>query len=153
MSALIELNGVTKTYGAFTALDNVTLSLSDTSPSMTAIAGESGSGKTTLARILLGFINPSVGHVLYRGKDIARMSPAEQRQFRREVQPVFQDPFDVFNPFYRIDHVLETPVKRYRLADTDAKRRALIEDALKRVGLRPQDTLGPFPHELSGSQR
>ena len=153
MSALIELNGVTKTYGAFTALDNVTLSLSDTSPSMTAIAGESGSGKTTLARILLGFINPSVGHVLYRGKDIARMSPAEQRQFRREVQPVFQDPFDVFNPFYRIDHVLETPVKRYRLADTDAKRRALIEDALKRVGLRPQDTLGRFPHELSGGQR
>lgn len=153
MSALIELKGVTKTYGAFTALDDVTLSLSDTSPSMTAIAGESGSGKTTLARILLGFINPSAGQVCYRGKDIALMSAAEQRQFRREVQPVFQDPFEVFNPFYRIDHVLETPVKRYRLADTDAKRRALIEDALKRVGLRPQDTLGRFPHELSGGQR
>jgi peptide/nickel transport system ATP-binding protein len=91
--------------------------------------------------------------VLYRGKDIAKMTPAEQRQFRREVQPVFQDPFEVFNPFYRIDHVLETPAKRYGLADTDAKRRALIEDALKRVGLRPQDTLGRFPHELSGGQR
>jgi peptide/nickel transport system ATP-binding protein len=153
VSALIELKGVTKTYGAFTALNDVTLSLSDTNPSMTAIAGESGSGKTTLARILLGFINPSAGHVFYRGKDIALMSAAEQRQFRREVQPVFQDPFEVFNPFYRIDHVLETPVKRYRLADTDAKARALIEDALKRVGLRPQDTLGRFPHELSGGQR
>ena len=50
MTALLELNGVTKHYGAFTALDDVTLSLSGTSPSMTAIAGESGSGKTTLAR-------------------------------------------------------------------------------------------------------
>ena len=153
MSALIELKGVTKTYGSFTALSDVTLSLSDTNPSMTAIAGESGSGKTTLARILLGFINPSVGEVFYRGRDIAKMSSAEQRQFRREVQPVFQDPFEVFNPFYRIDHVLTTPVKRYRLADSEAKARSLIEDALKRVGLRPQDTLGRFPHELSGGQR
>lgn len=153
MTALIEMQGVTKNYGAFTALNNVTLSLSDTSPSMTAVAGESGSGKTTLARMMLGFINPSHGHVLYQGKDVAKMTGAEQRQFRREVQPVFQDPFDVFNPFYRIDHVLETPVKRYKLADGQAGARAMIEDALKRVGLRPQDTLGRFPHELSGGQR
>jgi ABC-type oligopeptide transport system ATPase subunit len=153
VTALIEMRGVTKTYGAFTALNDVTLSLSDSSPSMTAVAGESGSGKTTLARMMLGFINPSHGQVLYQGKDVAKMSGAEQRQFRREVQPVFQDPFDVFNPFYRIDHVLETPVKRYRLADSEAKARAMIEDALRRVGLRPQDTLGRFPHELSGGQR
>jgi peptide/nickel transport system ATP-binding protein len=153
VSALIEVNGVTKTYGAFTALDNVTLTLSDSSPSMTAVAGESGSGKTTLARMMLGFINPSHGEVLYRGKNVARMNGAELRQFRREVQPVFQDPFEVFNPFYRIDNVLTTPVKRYKLADSETAARALIEDALKRVGLRPQDTLGRFPHELSGGQR
>lgn len=153
MSALIEVQGVTKRYGMFTALDNITLSLSDSEPSMTAVAGESGSGKTTLARMMLGFIDPSEGAVLYRGKNIARMSGAEKQQFRREVQPVFQDPFEVFNPFYRIDHVLTTPVRRYRLADTEAKAKALIEDALSRVGLRPKDTLGRFPHELSGGQR
>ena len=44
------------------------------------------------------------------------MTGAEQRQFRREVQPIFQDPFDVFNPFYRVDHVLHTPLRRFRLA-------------------------------------
>ena len=153
MSALIELQGATKTYGDLTALDNITLSLSDSSPSMTAIAGESGSGKTTLARILLGFIGPSKGQVLYRGKAIATMSGSERRQFRREVQPVFQDPFDVFNPFYRVDHVLTTPLKRYGMARSDAEARPIIEDALKRVGLRPKDTLGRFPHELSGGQR
>lgn len=153
MTVLMEARAVTKRYGAFTALDNVTLTLSDETPSMTAVAGESGSGKTTLARMMLGFIDPTEGQVLYRGKDVAKMSGAEKQQFRREVQPVFQDPFEVFNPFYRIDHVLTTPVKRYRLADSEAKGRALIEDALKRVGLRPQDTLGRFPHELSGGQR
>ena len=153
MSALIEAKGVTKRYGAFTALDDVTLTLSDSMPSMTAIAGESGSGKTTLARMMLGFIDPTEGSVEYRGKNIATMTPSEKQAFRREVQPVFQDPFEVFNPFYRIDHVLVTPVKRYKLADTEAKAQALIEDALKRVGLRPQDTLGRFPHELSGGQR
>lgn len=153
MTALMEARAVTKRYGSFTALDHVTLTLSDETPSMTAVAGESGSGKTTLARMMLGFIDPTEGQVLYRGKDVAKMSGAEKQQFRREVQPVFQDPFEVFNPFYRIDHVLTTPVKRYRLADSEAKGQALIEDALKRVGLRPQDTLGRFPHELSGGQR
>ncbi|MGN6488647.1 MAG: ABC transporter ATP-binding protein [Devosia sp.] len=153
MSALIEARGVTKQYGSFTALDDVTLTLSDSEPSMTAIAGESGSGKTTLARMMLGFIDPSAGVVEYRGKNIATMTPSEKQAFRREVQPVFQDPFEVFNPFYRIDNVLTTPVKRFGLADTEAKAQALIEDALKRVGLRPQDTLGRFPHELSGGQR
>jgi peptide/nickel transport system ATP-binding protein len=153
MSALIEARGVTKRYGSFTALDDVTLTLSDSEPSMTAIAGESGSGKTTLARMMLGFIDPTEGSVEYRGKNIATMSASEKQAFRREVQPVFQDPFEVFNPFYRIDNVLTTPVKRFGLADTEAKAQALIEDALKRVGLRPQDTLGRFPHELSGGQR
>lgn len=153
MSTLMEVRGVTRRYGTFTALDNVTMTLSDEAPSMTAVAGESGSGKTTLARLMLGFIDSTEGSVLYRGKDVAKMSGTEKRQFRREVQPVFQDPFEVFNPFYRIDHVLTTPVKRYRLVDSEAKATALIEDALKRVGLRPQDTLGRFPHELSGGQR
>jgi peptide/nickel transport system ATP-binding protein len=153
VTALIELRAVRKTFGSFTALDTTTLSLDEATASMTAIAGESGSGKTTLARILLGFIAPSEGEVIYRGRSLTRMSAAERRQFRREVQPVFQDPFDVFNPFYRIDHVLETPLRRYRLARSAADERSMIEDALSRVGLRPEDTLGRYPHELSGGQR
>jgi oligopeptide/dipeptide ABC transporter ATP-binding protein len=153
VNPLIELQSAAKIYGNLTALDDITLMLSEDAPSMTAIAGESGSGKTTLARIMLGFIPPSRGRVLYRGKDVAKMTAAERRQFRREVQPVFQDPFDVFNPFYRIDHVLTTPVRRYGLAHSDIEARKLIGEALSRVGLRPQDTLGRFPHELSGGQR
>jgi peptide/nickel transport system ATP-binding protein len=153
MTALVELRRVTKTYGSLTALDNVSFSLSDSAASTTAVAGESGSGKTTLARMILGFIPPTSGEVFYRGKDIAKLTASERQEFRREVQPIFQDPFDVFNPFYRVDHVLMVPVKRFRLASSEAEGRRLIEDALSRVGLRPQDTLGRFPHELSGGQR
>ena len=158
MAALIETRGVTKIYAGglgqtTTALDDVTFSISADTSSITGVAGESGSGKTTLARMILGFVRPTKGQVFYRGKDLAGMSGPERRQFRREVQPIFQDPFDVFNPFYRVDHVFMIPVRRFRLAGSDSEARRLIDDSLRRVGLRPQDTLGRFPHELSGGQR
>jgi len=158
VAALIETRGVTKIYAGglgqtTTALDDVTFSISADTSSITGVAGESGSGKTTLARMILGFVRPTKGQVFYRGKDLAGMSGPERRQFRREVQPIFQDPFDVFNPFYRVDHVFMIPVRRFRLAGSDSEARRLIDDSLRRVGLRPQDTLGRFPHELSGGQR
>jgi peptide/nickel transport system ATP-binding protein len=102
---------------------------------------------------MMGFLKPTSGQVLYRGRDVATMSAAERRRFRREVQPIFQDPYEAFNPFYRVDHVLETPLKRFGLADSKREVRRLIGEALERVGLRPNETLGRFPHQLSGGQR
>jgi oligopeptide/dipeptide ABC transporter ATP-binding protein len=69
------------------------------------------------------------------------------------VQAVFQDPYGVYNPFYRVDHVLRTPVRRFRLATSRAEGRELIAEALRGVGLRPEEILGRFPHQLSGGQR
>jgi oligopeptide/dipeptide ABC transporter ATP-binding protein len=106
-----------------------------------------------LALLMLGFLTPTSGQVFYRGKDVATMSPAKRRQFRREVQPIFQDPYEAFNPFYRIDHVLETPLRCFELAGSKREARSQIEEALERVGLRPNETLGRFPHQLSGGQR
>jgi oligopeptide/dipeptide ABC transporter ATP-binding protein len=91
--------------------------------------------------------------VRYCGTDLRRLGGAERLQFRRDVQAVFQDPYGVYNPFYRVDHVLWTPIRRFRLARTKAAGRDLVDGALHAVGLRPEEILGRFPHQLSGGQR
>jgi len=160
MTTLLEARHVTKVFGGGLFDRNTTVALEDFSlaiegdrPSITAVVGESGSGKTTLARLLLGLATPSRGQVFYQGQDLRAMSQADWRAYRRDVQVIFQDPYEVYNPFYRVDHVLTTPVAKFKLAVTKADARALIEDALKAVGLRPEETLGRFPHQLSGGQR
>lgn len=161
MTHLLELDNVTKVYGGgfmnrgpkTVALSGVSLTIEEGSSSINALAGESGSGKTTLARLLMGFVTPTEGAVRYRGRDLTEMSKQEMYAFRREVQPIFQDPFEVFNPFYRVDHMLWTPIKRFDLATSDKEGRKRIEEALEIVGLRPHETLGRFPHQLSGGQR
>src|SRR5262249_42509687 len=111
------------------------------------------SGKTTLARLLLGFVEPTSGEVMYRGKNLWKMSSKDWLAFRHEVQAIFQDPFAVFNPFYKVDHLLTVPIRKLRLARSrDEERRAMVE-ALQAVGLRPEETLGRYPHQLSGGQR
>ena len=153
MSVLLRAEHATKTYGLLTALRDVSLAIDEKRPSITAVVGESGSGKTTLARILLGLEVPSTGRVLYRGEDLRTVGGAARMTFRRDVQAIFQDPYEVYNPFYRVDHVLTTPVRKFGLAGNATEARALIETALRAVGLRPEEILGRFPHQLSGGQR
>ena len=160
MTPLLEFRHVTRSFGGgllerdrVVALEDFSLTIDAERPSITAIVGESGSGKTTLARLLLGFLAPSAGSVRYRGRDLHELSRSERRAFRREVQAIFQDPYGVYNPFYRVDHVLTTPVARFGLAGSRGEGRSLIEDALRAVGLRPEEILGRFPHQLSGGQR
>jgi len=160
MAPLLEARNVSKVFsgGLLSRAHNVALEdfsfvLDDAPPSITAIVGESGSGKTTLARLLLGLAAPTSGSVRYNGKDLHKHSRAEWRTFIREVQVIFQDPYEVYNPFYTIDHVLEEPIKKFALAGTKAQGRVLMEEALTAVGLRPEETLGRHPHQLSGGQR
>jgi peptide/nickel transport system ATP-binding protein len=162
MSELLEAREVTKIFDAgggllrregTVALEDFSLAISDKRPSITAIAGESGSGKTTLARLLLGIIHPTKGDIFYKGRNLQQISREEWTIFRREVQAIFQDPFEVYNPFYKVDHVLTTPVAKFNLARSRAEARELIENALRGVGLRPEETLGRYPHQLSGGQR
>jgi peptide/nickel transport system ATP-binding protein len=160
MTNLLEFRNVTKVYttgllnkSSTTALEDVSLKVAEDDPTIIAVAGESGSGKTTLAMLLLGFITPTSGQILYRGQDIRYLRGAERLTFRREVQAVFQDPFAVFNPFYTVDHLLSVPIKRFKLASNESEARQKMEEALTAVGLHPQDVLGRFPHQLSGGQR
>jgi len=158
---LIELRHVRKVFGGgnmfrrreVAALKDFSLTINAQPPSIVAVVGESGSGKTTMARMLLGLELPSSGQVLYRGTDLKRLSKDDWRDFRRNVQAVFQDPFGVYNSFYKVDHVLETPLRKFKLARTRAEVRRLMEQALRQVGLQPENTLGRYPHQLSGGQR
>src|SRR3954453_20956835 len=100
MSALIELEGVGKSYGGDwfgrgkrPALHPLTLDVSEDRPPVIAVVGESGSGKTTLGNILLGLLEPDVGDISWRGRDPRQFSRAERKAFRREVQAITQDPF------------------------------------------------------------
>ena len=160
MTPFLELRHVSKVFGSgfwhkrhTVALDNLSLIIDTDRPSVKAVAGESGSGKTTLGMILMGFLTPTSGQVLYRGKDTRRLNRDEQTGYRREIQAVFQDPFSVYNPFYPIDHVLEVPIGKFKLARSRGEAVRLMEQALADVGLQPEETLGRYPHQLSGGQR
>jgi peptide/nickel transport system ATP-binding protein len=160
VTSILELRNVSKVFGGglfsrsrTVAVDDVTFSIASDVPAMTAVAGESGSGKTTLSRLLLGVTNPSSGQVLYKGEDLSRLKGQRRKQFLLDVQPIYQDPFGVFNPFYQADHLLFAAVSKFRLASSPQEGRRLIEDALETVGLRATEILGRFPHQLSGGQR
>jgi peptide/nickel transport system ATP-binding protein len=160
MTALLEARHLSKVFGGgilsrsrTRALDDFSLRVEAEPPSITAIVGESGSGKTTLARLLLGMISPTTGEVRYQGKTLPGMTGAERRAFRRDVQVIFQDPYDAYNPFYKVDHVLAKPIANFGLARSRSEVRGLIEQVLEAVGLRPEETLGRYPHQLSGGQR
>ena len=150
---LLELDGAGKRYGAVTALHPLSLRITGDRAPIVAIAGESGSGKTTLASLLLGFTGASTGVIRYRGQDITKLGGATRKTYRREIQAVFQDPFAVYNPFYRVDHALTEPLRLFGLARSRDAARELMEAACTRVGLNSADTLGRFPHQLSGGQR
>jgi peptide/nickel transport system ATP-binding protein len=160
MTALIEFRNVSKIFGGglfdkkrTVALENFSMTINEVPPLITAVVGESGSGKTTLARLLLGLETPSTGEVLFRGRNVHAMSQSERRQFLHDVQFVFQDPYGVYNPFYKVDHVLTKPIAKFKLASSRQEARKLIENVLETVGLRAEETLGRYPHQMSGGQR
>ena len=160
MPPLIELDGVSKSYGGGllnrsrqVALQPLHLAMAEDRPPVVAVVGESGSGKTTLGNLLLGLLRPDAGGIRWRGRDTRSFGRAERRAFRREVQAVTQDPFSAYNPFYPVDHALLVPIRRFGLARSRAKGRALAAAACAEVGLNPDDTLGRYPHQLSGGQR
>jgi peptide/nickel transport system ATP-binding protein len=157
---LLEIRNVSKVYQrgllsskATVALKEYSLTLPEDDPSILTVAGESGSGKTTLAMLLLGFITPTTGEIIYRGKNINALEGKDKLAYRKEVQAVFQDPFAVFNPFYTVDHLLTVPIRQFKLAKSGRDARSKMDEALTAVGLRPEDVLGRFPHQLSGGQR
>lgn len=159
---LLQIRNATKVYTqrAFgggkrqvVALQDFNLDIPHSPATITTIAGESGSGKSTLANLVLGFTGLTSGQIIFNGQDMATATSAQQREYRRDVQAVFQDPFGVYNPFYRVGHVFDMVLKNFKLAPNAVKARDMIEEALNIVGLHGEDVLRKYPHQLSGGQR
>jgi peptide/nickel transport system ATP-binding protein len=114
------------------------------------IVGESGSGKSTLARLVMALEPPDAGRVLFRGQDLAALSPPALRTLRRDFQMVFQDPNGSLDPRRTVARLVGEPLDV--LAEPGAARAERIAEALVAVGLRPEDAV-KYPHEFSGGQR
>jgi ABC-type glutathione transport system ATPase component len=160
--ALVEVESVTKSYPRRTGLRTeqhpVVRDISfNIEPGETlGLVGESGSGKSTVARMILGLVAPTSGRVRVDGVDLAQASRAEMRHLRRQMQPVFQDPFAALNPRMRVFDIVTEP---WRIHSDDpqsphgaaALRTAAIALLLS-VGL-DESALARYPHEFSGGQR
>ena len=160
--AIVELDAVSKSYPRRigtriehnTVVDRVSFSIA---PGETlGLVGESGSGKTTVARMILGLVAPTSGSIRVHGLDLARATRAEMRALRRQMQPVFQDPFAALNPRMRILDILTEPFAIHGEAAgiqrSRADRRARAIELLSEVGL-DESALARYPHEFSGGQR
>ncbi len=117
------------------------------------IIGESGCGKSTLGKLLTRLEEPTSGDVRIGGVSTREMIRKDPKKFRRQVQIVFQNPFDTFTPRDTIEKILMRPLRIHRIGANDAERRQICLRGLESGGLRPaEDIMTRYPHELSGGQ-
>ena len=118
-----------------------------------SLVGESGSGKTTCGRLLVRLEEPTSGDIRFQDKNPFELKGSDQRGFRKEVQMIFQDPYQSLNPQLTVFQTVVEPLVVQKLGDHSV-RVAKVERMFEEVGLKPaQDFLHRFPHQLSGGQR
>lgn len=115
------------------------------------LVGESGCGKTTVGRSIIRLYKPTGGRVLFNGRDVLQMDRATLRGIRRNLQMMFQDPFESLNARHTVGEILEEPFVIHGVGN-HAERRKRVRKLLDRVGL-AADAIHRFPHEFSGGQR
>ena len=159
-SALLRIQNLSRVFTSrrglssrnLIAVDRANVTLAADHNEILTIAGESGSGKTTLARMILRLLPQSGGQLLFKDREVSQLTSARDKMwFRRQVQPVFQDPFATFNPLRRIDAYLYETAANYQIG-SGKQAAEPIERALQAVGLSMREVHGRYPNELSGGQ-
>src|SRR5438309_9233198 len=131
------------------AVDGVSLEIQ---PGETlGLVGESGCGKSTLGRAVLRLVEPTSGEVLFRGTDLAHLSPRDMRAQRQHLQIIFQDPYASLNPRMTVSEIISEPLSTFKLARGREKTQ-LVQTLMQQVGLSAR-FLKRYPHEFSGGQR
>ena len=133
----------------FKAVDDVSFSIKK--GTTLAIVGESGSGKSTVANMVLKLLEPTAGTVTYDGKDISGFKGKELLDFRRHVQPVFQNPYGSLDPMYSIYRSIEEPLRIHGIGDKKSRAKR-VRELIDMVEL-PESVMSRYPNELSGGQR
>lgn len=159
MNPILELKSVTKyfnTYGGlfnkglkFAALNNINLSIDE--GSVLGIVGESGSGKSTIARLICSIYKPDSGEILYNVRNILDLKGNDFRNYRKNIQMVFQDPNNSLNPKLKIRSALSDGIKEH-ITKNKGEIDDRLESLMDMVGL-SRDYLDRYPHEFSGGQR
>ena len=153
--AIITVDHLTKEFKLprkkemFKAVDDVSFSIKK--GTTLAIVGESGSGKSTVANMVLKLLEPTAGTVTYNGRDISGFKGKELLDFRRHVQPVFQNPYGSLDPMYSIYRSIEEPLRIHGIGDKKSRAKR-VRELIDMVEL-PESVMNRYPNELSGGQR
>jgi peptide/nickel transport system ATP-binding protein len=135
------------------AVNDVSFSLEKDRPEIFTIAGESGSGKTTLSRMILRDLDPSTGEVIFENRSVTTIRKgSEFKSFMKKVQPVFQNPFETFNPLRRVEEYLIDTAINFGAAADRKSALIVVDRVLHLVGLSLEELSRRYPHELSGGQ-
>ena len=141
--------GFSRRVGVVRAVDGVSFGV--LTGEVFGLVGESGCGKSTLGRVLLRLEEPTAGHVFFENHDLGAFERARLKQFRREAQIIYQDPYSALNPRKKVGRLIEEPLVIHRIG-TARERRDRVAWLLKVVGLQPEHG-ERYPHEFSGGQR
>jgi oligopeptide transport system ATP-binding protein len=133
----------------FTAVDNVSIDIPE--ETTLGIVGQSGSGKTTVGEIIGGLQKCTSGQVFYNGREIEKLNKDQYREYRKNVQFIFQSPVESMNPYYKVSKILKEPMEC--LLDDYEEKEAIekIENMIERIGL-DKSYLDKYPKELSGGE-
>ena len=139
-----------RTYDYIKSVDDVSF---DVYPGETlGLVGESGCGKTTLGRSILRLVEPTSGNVIFEGRDITKLNNKELREYRKQAQIIFQDPYSSLNPRICIGDAIAEPMMVHGIEKDAKKRRERVCHLLEEVGLEASH-YQRYPHEFSGGQR
>ena len=157
---LLEIQNVSKIFRIggmlmgkkLVAVDDVTLDIDAGKPVILSIVGESGCGKSTLCKMILRLHNPDMGDIKLLGKAYSDKKSYDSKQFKLDVQPIFQNPFETFSARKTVDTYLFNTALRLGICKTRAEAEKLVDETLRNVGLSLEVVKGKYPTQFSGGE-
>ncbi len=154
MSELLRVERLVKEFpvkgGVVHAVSDVSFAIEE--GETLGLVGESGCGKSTLGKLVMDLIPPTSGKVWFGGQDLSALRGNRQRELRRGMQMIFQDPYASLDPRMSVGRIIMEPLNAHHIGATHAERADIVRGLMEQVGLRPE-FYRRYPHQFSGGQR